>query len=102
MIKNEFIKTSNLWIGNYLKLTWLNIRVDSGISSGSHLILPLEISDTKESLRRKFFRTIFMLAQLHRKVMSGHPQNQELRSSPKKENNRQREEILRGKIVIKK
>jgi len=76
--------------------------MDSGISSGSHLILSLEISATKESLCREFFRTIFMLAQIHSKVISGHPQNQELRSSPKKENNRQKEEILRRKIVIKK
>lgn len=43
-----------------------------------------------------------MLAQIHSKVISGHPENQELRSSPKKENNRQKEEILRRKIVIKK
>lgn len=38
-----------------------------------------------ETLLREFLRKIFVLAQIHSKVISGHPQNQKLRYSPKRE-----------------
>ena len=62
---------------------------------------PVLFDSVKLEAREAFAKTAWCEGKMSSGI-SGHPQNQELRSSPKKENNRQREEILRGKIVIKK